>query len=131
MGRRARPKMIHKAAPLIRTKSGDLSAAGVERVPRVIGVQGGLPLLSNDRVLDVANVIWCTGFNAVSSWIDLPIFDENGDPSHYRGVATAEPGLYFVGLHFLYAFSSVMIHGVGRDANYLAAKIASRRRSQK
>ena len=27
-----------------------------------------------------------------------------------------EPGLYFVGLHFLYSMSSEMIHGVGRDA---------------
>jgi hypothetical protein len=32
-----------------------------------------------------------------------------------------------VGLHFLYAMSSSMIHGVGRDAEYLAEYIASRR----
>jgi len=46
---------------------------------------------------------------------------------HTRGVCTAEPGLGFVGLHFLYAMSSSMIHGVGRDAEYLAAHIARRR----
>ena len=39
---------------------------------------------------------------------------------------TAEPGLHFVGLHFLYAMSSSMIHGVGRDAEYLAERIAQR-----
>jgi putative flavoprotein involved in K+ transport len=127
IGRRARPKMIHQAAPLIRIQSVDLSAAGIERVPRVAGVDGGLPLLSDGRVLDVTNIVWCTGFRAASSWIELPIFDRNGGPLHERGVVTAEPGLYFVGLHFLYAFSSVMIHGVGRDADYVAAKIASRR----
>jgi putative flavoprotein involved in K+ transport len=127
IGRRARPKRIHQPAPLIRIKPRDLAAAGIERAPRVMGVHGGLPLLEDGRVLDVANVVWCTGFHAASSWIDVPVFDRNGDPEHERGVVTAEPGLYFVGLHFLYAFSSVMIHGVGRDANYVAAKIASRR----
>jgi len=32
-----------------------------------------------------------------------------------------------VGLHFLYAFSSTMIHGVGRDARRVAEAIAARR----
>jgi putative flavoprotein involved in K+ transport len=126
MGRRAQPKMIHKPAPLIRIKPRDLAAAGIERVPRVMGVEDGLPVLADGRVLDVANVVWCSGFKAPSSWIDLPIFDKHGDPLHQRGIVTAEPGLYFVGRHFLHAFSSVMIHGVGRDASHVAAKIASR-----
>ena len=34
------------------------------------------------------------------------------------------PGLYFVGLHFLYAMSSSMVHGVSRDATYIAGRIA-------
>jgi putative flavoprotein involved in K+ transport len=46
---------------------------------------------------------------------------------HARGVVGAERGLYFVGLLFLYAASSVMIHGVGRDAEHIAEAIASRR----
>jgi putative flavoprotein involved in K+ transport len=41
----------------------------------------------------------------------------------------AEPGLYFVGLHFLHALSSVMIHGVGRDAERIASEVAARSRS--
>lgn len=60
--------MLHKAAPLIRVKPKDLTAARVERLPRVVGVVSGQPVL------------------------------------------------FFVGLHFQYAFSSDMIHGVGRDA---------------
>jgi putative flavoprotein involved in K+ transport len=127
MGRRARTKMIHQAAPLIRTQSRDLVALGIERVSKVVGTQAGLPLLGDGRVLDVANVIWCTGFRAPSTWIDLPVFDKSGDPMHERGVVSGEPGLYFVGLHFLHAFSSVMIHGVGRDAKHVVGKIASRR----
>ena len=45
----------------------------------------------------------------------------DGEPVHERGVVPGEPGLYFVGLHFLYAMSSTMIHGVGRDAEHVAA----------
>jgi putative flavoprotein involved in K+ transport len=79
-------------------------------------------------VLDVANVIWCTGFIPAFSWIELPVFDERGEPVHQRGVVTGEPGLYFVGLHFLYAMSSTMIHGVGRDAEFIANQITGRLR---
>jgi putative flavoprotein involved in K+ transport len=63
------------------------------------------------------------------SWLDLPVFGPNGDPQHERGVVTSQPGLYFVGLHFLYAFSSTMIHGVGRDAERIASHAAARARS--
>jgi putative flavoprotein involved in K+ transport len=44
-------------------------------------------------------------------------------------VVEGEPGFYFVGLHFLYAMSSAMIHGVGRDADYVANVIAQRTRA--
>jgi putative flavoprotein involved in K+ transport len=57
------------------------------------------------------------------------VFDADGQPRHDRGVVRYEPGLYFVGLHFLYAMSSTMIHGVGRDANHVAEVIAGRTRA--
>ena len=129
IGRKVRPKVLHKAAPLIRVKPKGLLASGVERTPRVAGVRDGLPLLDDGRVLDVANVIWCTGFDAGFSWIDLPIFGPDGQPRHDAGVVTSEPGLFFVGLHFQYAFSSDMIHGVGRDAARIADAVALRNRS--
>jgi putative flavoprotein involved in K+ transport len=128
MGRKARPKALSKGGPLIRVKQDDLAAAGVHRVARVVGVRNGLPLLEDEQTVDVANVIWCTGFHSGFSWIDLPIFAESGGPVHDGGVVVSEPGLYFVGLHFLYAFSSTMIHGVGRDAARIAATIAARTR---
>jgi putative flavoprotein involved in K+ transport len=62
MGRKARTKMLSSGAPLVRTKREDLDAAGIKRVPRVAGVRDGKPLLEDGRVLDVASVIWCTGF---------------------------------------------------------------------
>lgn len=126
IGRRVRPKMLHGGAPLIRLKPRDLAAARVERVPRVTGVRDGLPLLEDGRVLDVSSVVWCTGFDGGFSWIDLPVFDADGEPKHEGGIVPGELGLYFVGLHFLYAFSSEMIHGVGRDAERIATAIAGR-----
>ena len=125
MGRRAGPRMRSHAAPLIRTKLKDLAQAGVIRVPRTRGVRDGLPLLDDGQVLQVSNVVWCTGYERGFSWIDLPVFDERGMPMHRRGVAVAVPGLSFVGLQFLYAMSSSMIHGVERDANYIAERIVS------
>lgn len=110
----------------MRVKPHDLSVAQVERTPRTTGVRDGKPLLEDGRVLDVANVIWCTGFNPSSSWIDLPVFTGDGEPIHERGRATDQPGLYFVGRHFLYAMSSTMVHGVGRDAAHIAEAIAAR-----
>ncbi len=126
IGRKARPKMLHGGGPLIRVKPKDLDAAGIERVPRVVGVRNGLPLLEGGRVLDVANVVWCTGFHPGFSWIDIPVFGPDGEPQHERGVVTSQPGLYFLGLHFLYSFSSTMIHGVGRDAARIADAVAGR-----
>ena len=125
IGRRVHAKG-HGATPLIRTKAVDLQRAGVQRVARVVGVRDGLPVLEDGRVLDVANVVWCTGFDAGLSWIDCPIFDAQGAPRHDAGVVPDEPGLYFVGQHFLYAMSSAMIHGVGRDAARIVATLASR-----
>jgi putative flavoprotein involved in K+ transport len=133
MGRRARPSVVSRGGPLIRVKPRDLDAAGVQRTGRVEGVQDGKPLLAGGRALDVANVIWCTGFHPGFSWLELsrPVSGADGEPIHERGIVPDEPGLYFVGLHFLYSFSSTMIHGVARDAERIAGVVASRINSGK
>jgi putative flavoprotein involved in K+ transport len=126
IGRKQRPNFLHRTPPLIRVKPEDLSAAGIQRVGRVIGVKGGMPMLDDNRTLDVKNVIWCTGFTPGFSWIDLPVFDDIDDPVHSRGVVSSVPGLYFVGLQFLYSMTSATVHGVGRDAEHIVKAIASR-----
>jgi putative flavoprotein involved in K+ transport len=126
IGRKVRPKFVAAGAPLIRVRPKDIASAGIERVGRVVGVRDGSPLLEGDRTLDVANVIWCTGFRPDFSWIHLPVFDEAGNPKHVRGVVPSDPGLYFVGLVFLYAAVSDVLPGVGRDAEHIAKHIASR-----
>jgi putative flavoprotein involved in K+ transport len=126
IGRKIRPKVLSSAAPLVRVKPRDLDKAGIVRVPRVAGVSEGLPLLEDGRVLDVKNVIWCTGYHHSFPWIDLPVFGENGEPVHELGIVKKIPGLYFVGLHFLYSMTSATLIGVGRDAKRIAKVIASR-----
>ena len=127
MGRRKRSQVAEgHGTVLIRIKPKDLDAAGIERVPRMTGVREGKPLLEDGRVLDVTNIVWSTGFEPGWSWIDLPVFGPTG-PRQERGVVKELPGLYFLGLPFIYAFSSTMVQGVGRDAEYVAQHIAARR----
>lgn len=134
IGRKALPILQKNGAPLVRVRPKDILAAGVERVPRVVGVKEGLPQLEDGRVLDVSNVIWCTGFRQEFSWVDLPIFGEDGRPIHRRGVVDSVPGFYFLGLEFQYSVTSDVITGVGRDAAFIAAHMsanaANRRREE-
>ena len=129
IGRKVRQRIRSRGIPLARVRPKDFTAAGIERVPRTAGTQGGLPLLDDGRDLEVANVIWCTGFVPDFAWIDLPVFADDGDPVHDRGIVESEPGLYFVGLFFLCAVASSLLGGVGRDAEHIAKHIASSRRN--
>ena len=127
LGRKMRPEIRAHGGPLIRVKKDDLAQAGVEMTDaRTVGVQDGRPVLDGDRALDVTNVVWCTGFKQDFSWIDLPILGEDGWPMERRGVVDAAPGLYFVGLAFQYAFSSMLVGGAGRDAEYVVKQLAAR-----
>lgn len=85
------------------------------------------------RALDLAaagitTVIWSTGFRTDYAWIEVPIFDGRGYPVHERGV-TAAPGLYFLGLPWLYTWGSGRFSGVATDATYLAEQIGARLRA--
>jgi putative flavoprotein involved in K+ transport len=127
IGRKMRPAVRAHGGPLIRHKQADLKRAGVEIVPdKTVGVQDGRPVLAGGRVLDVANVVWCTGFRQDFSWIDAPAIGQDGWPVEARGVTPGSPGLYFAGLAFQSAFASMLIGGAGRDAKYVARHIAGR-----
>jgi putative flavoprotein involved in K+ transport len=126
IGRRVRAKAGSKGDPLVRVKPKWLDRAGVQRVGKTVSVHDGRPVLEDGTVLDVANVIWCTGYRHDLSWIDLPIFGEDGRPMHERGVVTSEPGLYFVGLPWQYSFASDVLPGVGRDSRYVVQQLVRR-----
>lgn len=129
LGRKLRDRFFDppRGIPLGRVRRKDFAAARIERVPRVTGVRKGCPVLEDGRLLKVANVVWCTGFTQKFDWIDLPLPMHNGFPIHDRGVVTSCPGLYFVGLPFLYSLSSALVGGVGRDAGHIVAHIDSAR----
>lgn len=130
MGRKAMPHVRFHGGPMLRVKRADLAARGVERLEdRVTGVRDGQPVVG-DRPVEVANVVWATGFRQSFDWIGLPILGEDGWPVEQRGVVDAAPGLFFCGLSFQYAFSSMVLPGVGRDADFVAGKIARRARSR-
>ena len=125
MGRKVRPQLTRKGGPLIRVKREELESAGVRCVARLKGARGGQPVLEDSRVLEPANVVWCTGFHPGFSWIDLPVMGEI-EPLHESGIVPTQPGLFFVGLNFLHAVSSTMIHGAERDARRIAHAVARR-----
>ena len=128
IGRRMAPHVRSGGAPLLRVRSKDLAAAGVIRHDaRTTGVTDGKPRLDDGTVLDVANVIWATGFRPDYGWVEVPGFvGDDGWPTGKRGVASAAPGLYFLGVPFQWAFASMNVFGVGRDAAYLVDRIAER-----
>jgi len=127
IGRKMQQHVRAGGGPLLRVKAADLMTAGVEHVEaKTVGVQEGKPMIDGGRVLDVQNVICGTGFSKDTDWIELPITGEDGFPEQKRGVVLSQPGLYFVGLPFLQAFASMLIGGVGRDAEYVARHIAKR-----
>ncbi|GAA3282648.1 NAD(P)/FAD-dependent oxidoreductase [Paenarthrobacter aurescens] len=124
VGRKAAPAFKSMAAPLIRTKTKDLVAAGVHLVPRLAGVSQGRPVLEDGTRVEALNVIWCTGYHEDYSWVNLPVFDSFGEPQQRRGVAGDVPGVYFIGQEFLFAAASATLPGVSRDARYLARRLA-------
>ncbi len=132
LGRKLRDHFLDppRGIPLGRVRRKDFAAAGIERVPRMAGVRDGDPVLEDGRVLKVSNVIWCTGFTPDYDWVDLSLPTHNGLPIHDRGIVDC-PGLYFIGLPFLYSLSSALVGGVGRDAAHVVDHIVSTRLGKK
>jgi putative flavoprotein involved in K+ transport len=127
LGRREMASIRFHGGPRLRVKRADLAERGVVRnEARVRGVRDGLPILSDGTIVEAANVIWATGFRQAFDWIDLPFVGTDGWPREHRGVADDVPGLYFCGLSFQFAFSSMLLAGAGRDAEYVARHLSER-----
>jgi putative flavoprotein involved in K+ transport len=130
LGRRMRPEVRKAGGPLLRVRLQDLDGVGVERHDdRTVGVRDGRPMLADGTVLDVATVIWATGYRPDYGFIAADITGEDGWPVEQRGVSPTVPGLYFLGVPFQYAFASMLVAGAGRDARYVVERLAERVRS--
>lgn len=121
IGRKAAPKVRLGGGPLLRYRRPELLKAGVELRPaRFVGARDGKPLLSDGSVHDIATVVWCTGFRPDFRWVEPATLDERGWPLQERGLAVGAPGLYFLGLPFLFGFTSMLVLGADRDAAFVA-----------
>jgi putative flavoprotein involved in K+ transport len=124
IGRRARKNLLKGGGPLVGVSVKDLVNAGVEQIPRMSGVENGLPKFENGLTVNVSSIIWATGFKPDFSWIDLKVTDEkNGWPLTKRGVSTKVKGMYFMGMIFQYSRTSGLVGGVGKDAAFIAKHI--------
>ncbi len=97
---------------------------GIHPHGRTTGAEGRSVNFIDDTSLEIATVIWATGFGLDHSWIDLPVFNPEGAVAHERGV-TASPGLYFLGLTWQHTRGSALLGWVKDDAEYIAEKIAA------
>lgn len=121
IGRKMAPRVRLGGGPLLRYRRQELLAAGVEmRSARLVGARDGRPLLADDSVHDVATVLWCTGYRPDFRWVEPATLDEHGWPIQERGLATGAPGLYFLGIPFLFGFTSMLVLGADRDAGFVA-----------
>ena len=95
---------------------------GVRHVGRAVDAGGRTVRFDDGRTVDVDAVIWATGYQPDYSWIDAPIFAEDGRPAHRRGV-TAVPGLGFLGMYNQYSRGSALIAWVHLDAQHVVRHV--------
>jgi putative flavoprotein involved in K+ transport len=120
VGRRLRARLGAGGTPRIRVKRTMLAAAGVERVPRVVGAAAGRPLLADGRTLEVGTVVWCTGYRWHYPWIDVPtVGAQDGLP--------AAPGLHFLGVPFQRTAVSAFVAGIDTDAARVVRRLDQHR----
>lgn len=98
----------------------------VEHLPELRDAYDQPEMLELDlQAAGITGVIWATGFTFDYSLVKLPVTDEDGFPIQQRGV-TDYPGLYFLGMPYLYKQKSGLLRGIGEDAEYLAEHIIAR-----
>lgn len=108
---------------MIGTRPAELLRSGqLVLLPRATRAHGTVVAFTDGRTLEVRTVIWATGYRPDYGWIDVPVFDERGEPLHRRGV-TAIPGLHFLGLRWQHTTGSALLGWVRRDAAFLAEQI--------
>ena len=122
MGRR----MSERETLIGSTPRGMRRRCGVELHGRAVSAGGSTVRFDDGTQVDVAGVVWATGFRVDHSWIDVPVFDADGRLIHQRGVTQA-PGLYFIGMYWQHTRGSALLGWVKDDAEYLAERIEASR----
>lgn len=107
---------------------GYIARNGIDAPPEVLEIPRDAYQAPDILTLDpvkagIGAVIWAGGFNFDFSLVRLPVTDDYGFPLTVRG-KTRFPGLYFLGMPWLYKQRSGLLLGVAQDAAYLAEQIA-------
>jgi putative flavoprotein involved in K+ transport len=84
---------------------------------------GAEPATLDLEAAGISAIIWCIGFEPDFRWLDAAVFNGIGQPKHRRGV-TLEKGVFFLGLPWLHTWGSGRFSAIGRDARYVAERIA-------
>ena len=121
VGRRILAQAESHGGPLINLRLDDVTAAGVELVGRVAGIDKGRPRLADDRVLEAANVVWCTGFQPDFTCLEPGL--RSAATAHREGRVEGEPGLHLIGMPFQTKLASAFVGGVGADAEDLVRRM--------
>ncbi|MEA2240792.1 MAG: putative flavoprotein involved in transport [Solirubrobacteraceae bacterium] len=106
-------------------RHGIETAAGPSVYEPVWQPPDGPPAPLHLDAAEIGSIVWCTGFRADWSWIDVPFLDETGYPDHQRGVVRPTQGLYVLGLPWLHTWGSGRFASVSRDAQHLAGEMAA------
>jgi putative flavoprotein involved in K+ transport len=103
---------------------------GVQLKPRLVDAEGRRVRFEDGSDLEVDTILWATGYRSDYSWIKLPIFDEDGQLRHRRGVTDVRR-LYFLGLTWQHTRGSALIGFIKDDAEFIAQKIAEYQQSKR
>ena len=104
-------------------RSGDAGTSPADPPPPPAPAGG--PASLDLRRAGIQTVVWATGYRQAYPWLRVPAFDRHGQLAHRRGV-TGVPGLYVLGLKFLYRRDSTYVGGVRHDARFVAAHVTRR-----
>jgi putative flavoprotein involved in K+ transport len=116
-------RMLHTIDASIARSGGDEGVGPADPPPPPAVADG--PASLDLRRAGIQTVVWATGYRPAYPWLQVPAFDRHGQIAHRRGV-TSVPGLYVLGLKFLYRRDSTYVDGVRHDARFVAAHVTRR-----
>ena len=112
-------KLSESGQPVIGTDVKTLfKKKNITCVGRTLNANEKTITFEKQKITDIKNIIWATGFKPNFNWIDGIELDKNHYPKNFRGISNIE-GLYFLGLPWLYTRGSATLGGVKNDADYL------------
>ena len=113
-------KISKSRQPVIGTDVKEiLESDNVEAVGKTKNAEGEMVLTEKQKVRDLKNIIWATGYRPNFGWIEGLELTKDGYPKHHRGISSID-GLYFIGLPWLHTRGSATLGGIKKDAEYLA-----------